>query len=194
VFLPFPGSKKDEAFSESLQAFAVSVEVTRVFYGEHFVTRHCSSNKCSMYTRNAHNLEWFVCKVCSKLSAVQCFLVHTSQLPMIRERTRRVQMASNFSHTVMFGTRLFSVTHFSAVFPQIHVAHVFTTLVSRSGESGYVRLSLSRSMAQPYTCTLYIGPKPLMKTKPVYISLNVLSENFPDVERYRQHCVYYMYM
>jgi len=134
VFLPFPGSKKDEAFSESLQAFAVSVEVTRVFYGEHFVTRHCSSNKCSMYTRNAHNLEWFVCNVCSKLSAVQCFLVHTSQLPMIRERTRWVQMASNFSHTVMFGTRLFSVTHFSAVFPQIHVAHVFTTLVSHSGE------------------------------------------------------------
>ena len=51
-------------FSESLQTFAVSVEVTRVFYGKHFVTRHCSSNKRSMYTytRNAHNLEWFVRK------------------------------------------------------------------------------------------------------------------------------------
>ena len=134
VFLPLPGSKKDDFFSESLQAFAVSVEVTRVFYGKHFVTRHCSSNKRSMYTRNAQNLEWFIRKVCGKLHVCSTFpSAHITATNDPRENTEGVQMASNVSHTVMFSARSFSLTHFSAVFPRI--AHVFTILISRSGES-----------------------------------------------------------
>ena len=78
-------------------------------------------------------------------------------------------MASNFMQPhgngplipAIFSAQSFSVTHFSTVFPR--TAHIFATLV-------YARLSLPRSMTQPY----YIRTKPPIKTKFVHIPLNFI--------------------
>ena len=111
-------------FSESLQAFAVSVELTSLL--RQVLLLSTVQARRSMYTCRMRKISNSSYTRPSKLSAVQRFLVHTFfSICITATNLRESNMPQTSATQKCFSARPFSATHFSAVFPQ--TAWVFTT-------------------------------------------------------------------